>query len=869
MVRRTDRNAAGAPELRMSHPLHGKIQHKFLLGLACIFLLLGGVFLFSLNLHLREMLHIEAEAKAELVFSHVSSLQQYVRDTLRPSVRGHIPDEDFLLEAMSTSFVTRKVFVDLNGQREQYLYRRVSTSPRNPASQVNDLERELLLGFSRDRDLRTFHGYRVIDGVEHYILARPVYFEADCMYCHGNPADAPRVLLERYGAARGFGHKDGDLAGMDFVGMPVDRSVQQVREAITLFGGSFYAAAAGVFLLIIIFFNRLVVANLRRLTGIFRQNFQSPGDRSILNRLDEGDEINSLMEAFGAFAAHLREARVKLEDYAANLEDKVRERTEDLSQEAAEHRTDVELFVDLLGDLNSSQSHAELLRGALPRIAARFGASRATYLCAPMGREQYAWPTPPSPDDTARMPEDWLNVVNARQVRVEPGRVFVPVSTSDFSRGLMALYWDDGRTPDLTPEVLLALGQQLGIAIENLDAIDALLRQNRLLELIFEGISDPVLLVEEGGTVVLANTSARALADGVRPGARIGTWLGSISEKALGDGGLAAAIAGRDPSNLELELPGPRVMAVSVYPLRDGGDMGRAVVYLRDTTLERRVRAQMQQSEKLAALGQLAAGLAHEINNPLGVINCYAQLLQKTQQDPQAQEDLEVIVQHTQKARLVLQDLLGLARANRTLTGPSDLNAVLRDMAQIFRVQLESAGADIELNLSRDLPRVAADATSLEQILTNLLVNAIDAMPQGKGRIRVRTETVGTSATGGVAGGAGGADAEGHEHRGYVRLTVSDNGPGIPPDNMTQIFDPFFTTKEIGKGTGLGLTVVHELLRDLGGMVEVTGDGGATFVIILPVASELPPAPGEPGGPDDSDIEDDDATCARMQGDRA
>lgn len=834
----------------MSHPLHGKIQHKFLLGLACIFLLLGGVFLFSLNLHLREMLHIEAEAKAELVFSHVSSLQQYVRDTLRPSVRGHIPDEDFLLEAMSTSFVTRKVFVELNGQRDQYLYRRVSMAPRNPASQANELERELITGFRNDGDLRTLRGYRVIDGVEHYILARPVYFEADCMHCHGDPVDAPRVLLERYGAVRGFGHQAGDLAGMDFVGMPVDKSVQQVREAISLFGGSFYAAAAGVFLLIIIFFNRLVVANLRRLTAIFRQNFQSPGDRSILNRLDEGDEINSLMEAFGAFAAHLREARVKLEDYAANLEDKVRERTEDLSLEAAEHRTDVELFVDLLGDLNSSQSHAELLKGALPRIAARFGASRATYLCAPMGREQYAWPTPPGPDDATRMPEDWLSVVNARQVRVEPGRVLVPVSTSDFSRGLMALYWENGGTPDLTPEVLLALGQQLGIAIENLDAIDALLRQNRLLELIFEGISDPVLLVEEGGTVVLANTSARALAEGVRPGARIGTWLGSISARALADGDLAAAIAGRDPSNLELELPGPRVMAVSVYPLRDGGDMGRAVVYLRDTTLERRVRAQMQQSEKLAALGQLAAGLAHEINNPLGVINCYAQLLQKTQQDPQAQEDLEVIVQHTQKARLVLQDLLGLARANRTLTGPSDLNAVLRDMAQIFRVQLESAGADIELDLARGLPLVAADATSLEQILTNLLVNAIDAMPPGKGRIRVRTETMGIDA----------ADAEGHgdsgrsRSGGYVRLTVSDNGPGIPPENMTQIFDPFFTTKEIGKGTGLGLTVVHELLRDLGGMVEVTGDGGATFVITLPVAPDVPNAPDAPDAaviPDD------------------
>ncbi|KAF5028206.1 Adaptive-response sensory-kinase SasA [anaerobic digester metagenome] len=462
-----------------------------------------------------------------------------------------------------------------------------------------------------------------------------------------------------------------------------------------------------------------------------------------------------------------------------------------------------------------------------------------------------------------------LSVVNARQVRVEPGRVLVPVSTSDFSRGLMALYWENGGTPDLTPEVLLALGQQLGIAIENLDAIDALLRQNRLLELIFEGISDPVLLVEEGGTVVLANTSARALADGVRPGARIGTWLGSISEKALADGDLAAAIAGRDPSNLELELPGPRVMAGSVYPLRDGGDMGRAVVYLRDTTLERRVRAQMQQSEKLAALGQLAAGLAHEINNPLGVINCYAQLLQKTQKDPQAQEDLEVIVQHTQKARLVLQDLLGLARANRTLTGPSDLNAVLRDMAQIFRVQLESAGADIELDLARGLPRVAADTTSLEQILTNLLVNAIDAMPPGKGRIRVRTEplvAVETGPDGGTGSAAGGIGRTGGAG-GYVRLTVSDNGPGIPPENMTQIFDPFFTTKEIGKGTGLGLTVVHELLRDLGGMVEVTGEGGATFVITLPVAPDVPTVP-ESQDPDGGD----DATCANrstLEGDSA
>ena len=228
------------------------------------------------------------------------------------------------------------------------------------------------------------------------------------------------------------------------------------------------------------------------------------------------------------------------------------------------------------------------------------------------------------------------------------------------------------------------------------------------------------------------------------------------------------------------------------------------------------MRAQMQQSEKLAALGKLAAGLAHEINNPLGVISCYAQLLQKSQQGSQAQEDLEVIVRHTKKAQKVLQDLLGLARANKSATGPSDLNAVARYLAQIFRVQVDKTGVALTLDLAEDLPLVTADASTLEQILTNLLVNAFDAVAPETGRITVSTRPAG--------------DGKG------ARLIVADNGPGIAPENIDQIFDPFFTTKEIGKGTGLGLTVVHELIRELGGSVEVQSDDGATFALTFPTA---------------------------------
>jgi hypothetical protein len=237
----------------MSQHFHIKIQHKFLIGLAAIFLLLGVIFLFALNMHLREMLHIEAEDNAEIVFSHLTSLQDYVRTTLRPAVRQALPQEEFLLEAMSTSFVTRKVLVDMNTQGDQYLYRRVALSPRNPASAANEMESGLISRFQAHPEETTYFGYRIINGIEHYVMARPVHFEQECLTCHGDPKDAPRVLIERYGAAHGFGRRQGELAGLDFVGMPVNKSIMHIRESVTLFGGSFFAMATGVFLLISFF----------------------------------------------------------------------------------------------------------------------------------------------------------------------------------------------------------------------------------------------------------------------------------------------------------------------------------------------------------------------------------------------------------------------------------------------------------------------------------------------------------------------------------------------------------------------------------------------------------------------------------------
>ncbi len=202
----------------------------------------------------------------------------------------------------------------------------------------------------------------------------------------------------------------------------------------------------------------------------------------------------------------------------------------------------------------------------------------------------------------------------------------------------------------------------MAIALENLEAINALLNQNQLLELIFEGIADPLLLVDGGGALVLANSSGRALNTALRPGAHIQDWLASFSAPAEQVQALAEALRSSAPSGLELHLPGPRYLAVSVYPTRGFAGLERAVVFVRETTAEKRIMTQMQQSEKLAALGQLAAGMAHEINNPLGVISCHAQLLQRS---PQSEQATRLKIPRT---RMVVPS--GCSRGARSQPGP-------------------------------------------------------------------------------------------------------------------------------------------------------------------------------------------------------
>jgi two-component system NtrC family sensor kinase len=235
------------------------------------------------------------------------------------------------------------------------------------------------------------------------------------------------------------------------------------------------------------------------------------------------------------------------------------------------------------------------------------------------------------------------------------------------------------------------------------------------------------------------------------------------------------------------------------------------------------LNAQLVQSDKLAALGKMAAGVAHEINNPLAVIQ------QKTgwMEDLLAEEEfrnsenlkeysksLVKIDEHVERARKVVHNMLGYARKMEPHSEDVDINDTLGQTAALLENYARTNNIEIDMALSSDLPIIASDQAQLQQVFLNLLTNAIDAIGK-EGRVEIRSLVYGSN----------------------IEVSIKDNGPGIPPAQQKKVFDPFFTTKDTGKGTGLGLWVSYDIMEKLGGAITLESevDVGSTFTVSIPV----------------------------------
>ena len=256
---------------------------------------------------------------------------------------------------------------------------------------------------------------------------------------------------------------------------------------------------------------------------------------------------------------------------------------------------------------------------------------------------------------------------------------------------------------------------------------------------------------------------------------------------------------------------------ITTYAILDESEYpAQVIIFEKDVTIEKRLEANLIQSEKLAAVGQLAAGVAHEINNPLSAVIANAQLLRRDM--PHGAEDVmesvELIETAGLRASQVVRNLLGFARKEQYDFLAIDLNDTILNALSLVKHEAATRSMDIETDLAEDMPMIHASKDHLQSVWINIILNALDSMQPGKGSLLIKST---------------------YENEEF-KVKISDNGVGIAPEKVSRIFEPFFTTKDPGRGTGLGLSICHRIVKQHGGIIQVDSlkGTGTKFTISLP-----------------------------------
>jgi two-component system cell cycle sensor histidine kinase/response regulator CckA len=345
-----------------------------------------------------------------------------------------------------------------------------------------------------------------------------------------------------------------------------------------------------------------------------------------------------------------------------------------------------------------------------------------------------------------------------------------------------------------------------------------------------------IATVDKSGVVHRANARFAKLAQSLSPdGAAAKSILAAVNERDRGQlgGAIQAAAEGQgDIPPVEVMLAGARERWGQFFVTAvedDDRDTEAAIVYMLETTERRTLENQINQSQKMESVGQLAGGIAHDFNNVLSAIMMANDFLLNAHKptDPSFQ-DIMQIKQNANRAAALVRQLLAFSRRQTLQPKVLDLGDTLSDIGMLLKRLIGEKVTFPGVVHGRDLWPVKADVSQFEQVIVNLVVNARDAMPNG-GKLAIRTANV-PAAEVATFGHKGMPAAD------YVLVEVSDTGTGIPPDIVDKIFEPFFSTKEVGKGTGLGLSTVYGIVKQTGGFIYVdskTGEGTA-FRIFLP-----------------------------------
>ncbi len=364
--------------------------------------------------------------------------------------------------------------------------------------------------------------------------------------------------------------------------------------------------------------------------------------------------------------------------------------------------------------------------------------------------------------------------------------------------------------------------------IQELEAANLGLRiKTGELQAVFDAISDSVVIYDHHGCVQHRNhVSLKQFPAETTVGRHCRSLFHLDNEHADDECPVEKALSGKSMQmSFTTTTSGgeSRYYDVTATPIEDPNDRNRALVFIRDVTEKRVNELQLLQAEKLSSIGLLAAGVAHEINNPLTSVAGYAEaLVRRFREEPGLADDhrlrdfkkyLEVIIRESYRCKGIIDSLLSFSRKSEGTVGSVDINQILQEVIELVRHKARNENIEILVSLQVDLPLISGDPSGLRQVFMNLTMNALQAI-DGPGQVEIATMI----------------------HDGSVIASISDNGCGIPISLMDQIWDPFFTTKGVGQGLGLGLAVTYNIIKKHGGEISVESkqNKGTKFTVRLP-----------------------------------
>lgn len=651
---------------------------------------------------------VEQQAAMALKFN--LAIRQYVDKHVRPVMYELLNEGEFIPETMSSSYIARSIFEDVRTEFPDYIIKFSSDNPRNPVNMAGKEEIELIQQFNLNPNMKRWQGEIEIDNKPYMALFSARRMRNSCLLCHGEPGDAPKEMLEKYGSAAGFHRPLDEVVGLDTVAIPMNRISERFWHQFTTKLAMSVVGLGLLFLTVTFIIRTLILNRLVKIADHLSEAATQPGYNTLQHlKIDGQDEINDIANDFNSLSD-------KLKQVYSSLEMQVVERTNVLETR------NTELKEEIISRTKAQNSLKE-----------QEATMRSIFRAAPTG------------------------------IGMVSNRVFTQVNKKLCS---MLGY---------SKEELIGKGSRLMYLTE------------KEYELAGEADSLETILRRKDGTPINVLLSSSHINSNDLSAGVTFTALDITAQK----------VAAKDKKYLEERL-------------------GR--------------------SQKMEALGLLAGGVAHDLNNVLSGIVSYPDLiLLELPDDSPLRRSIITMQESGKKAEAIVQDLLTLARRGVTHTEVLDLNKVLSDhIHSPEHKKMIGYFPDIKIidNYEPELLNIRGSSIHLKKTIMNLISNSAEAIPK-RGQIKLSTENryVDTPIKGYDEVQAGD----------FVVLTVSDSGTGIAQDDLKHIFEPFYTKKVMGRsGTGLGMSVVWGTIQDHNGYLNVeTAIGkGTTFELFFPVTRE-------------------------------